>query len=311
MQTQGGMKMHVFLTGANGFIGGVVVERLQHSGHTVTGLARNETAAATLQTHGVTPVQGSLQDANTLIRAAREAEAVIHLGFGKGQDAIETDRKAVEAFLVGLASSNKPLIYTSGSMVTGDSGDAVTDESTPLDTKGAASWRGQHEQAALAGTERGVRALVIRPASIVYGRGGGGTILGLLKGARENGAARYVGTGENRKSPVHVEDLANLYVLALERGVAGQVFLGASDEIVTQKAVAEAASRAAGAGGKTVSWSLEEARKAIGFLADIQAMNSVVSSTKARRVLEWNPQGPTLLSEFEHGSYLHPGAAAS
>lgn len=303
--------MHVFLTGANGFIGGVVIERLQHNGHTVTGLARNDTAAATLQSRGVTPVQGSLQDTDTLTRVAREAEAVLHLGFGKGQDAIETDRKAVEAFLVGLASSNKPLIYTSGSMVTGDSGDSITDESTPLDTKGATAWRGRHEQVALAGTERGVRALVIRPASIVHGRSGGGTILGLLKSAREDGAARYVGNGENRKSPVHVEDLANLYVLALERATAGQVFIGASDEIVTQKAVAEAASRAAGAGGKTVSWTLEEARKAIGFLADIQAMNGVVSSAKARHMLEWNPQGPTLLSELDSGSYRHPEAASS
>ena len=300
--------MHVFLTGANGFIGGVVVERLQYNGHTLAGLARNETAAATLQSQGVIPVRGSLRDTDVLTQAAREAEAVIHLGFGKGQDAIETDRKAVEAFLAGLASSNKTLIYTSGTMVTGDSGETITDESTPLDTKGAAAWRGQHEDVVLAGIERGVRVLVIRPASIVYGRSGGGTILSLLKSAREDGAARYVGTGENRKSPVHVEDLANLYVLALERAAAGQVFIGASDEIVTQKAVAEAASRAAGAGGKTVSWTLEEARKAIGFLADIQAMNSVVSSAKAQHMLEWKPQGPTLLSELDSGSYRKKGS---
>ena len=72
---------------------------------------------------------------------------------------------------------------------------------------------------------------------------------------------------------------------------------------MVQKELAEAASRAGGAGGKTSSWPYEEAKKALGFLADIQALTSVVSGAKARKVLGWQPRGPKLMDELDHGSY--------
>ncbi len=294
--------MHVFVTGATGFIGTVVTKKLQAQGHTVTGLARNEEAVKQLQGRQITPLQGSLQDRDILIEAARAADGVIHLGIRQGQDAIETDKQNIEAFLTGLSGSNKPFIYTSGSMVTGDTGDQMTDETAPLDTKSAAGWRGQHEGIALAGVEQGVRAIVIRPASIVYGRGGG-VVTSQIKSAREQGVVRYIGDGTNRKTPVHVDDLAALYVLALEKANPGEVFIGAEEEIVTQKQVAEAASRAGGAGGKVASWPYDDAMKTIGFLAYILSFTSVVSGAKARRTLGWQPNGPTLMDELDHGSY--------
>jgi nucleoside-diphosphate-sugar epimerase len=295
--------MHIFVTGATGFIGTVVVEKLLAQGHKVTGLARNDAGARRLQSRKVTPLQGSLQDRDILIEAAQETDGVIHLGFGQGPEAIETDRQNIEAFLTALSGSNKPFIYTSGSMVTGDTGDKMTDETAPLDTKGAAAWRGQHENIALVGVQQGVRAIVVRPASIVYGRGGGGVITSQIKSAREQGIVRYIGDGNNRKTPVHVDDLAALYVLALEKANPGEIFIGAEEEIVTQKQVVEAIGRAIGDNVKVASWPYEEAMKAIGFLAYIQSLTSVVSGAKARRVLGWQPDGPTLMSELDHGSY--------
>lgn len=295
--------MHVFVTGATGFIGTVVTEKLQAQGHKVTGLARNDEAVKQLQSRQITPLQGSLQDRDILMQAAREADGVIHLGFGQGQDAIETDKQNIETFLTALNGSNKPFIYTSGSMVTGDTGDQMTDETAPLDMKSPAGWRGQHEGITFTGVQQGVRAIVVRPASIVYGRGGGGVVTSQVKSAREQGVVRYIGNGDNRKTPVHVGDLASLYVLALEKANPGEVFIGAEEEIVTQKQVAEAASRAGGAGGKVVSWPYDDAMKAMGFFAYILALSSVVSGAKARRVLGWQPSGPTLMDELDHGSY--------
>ncbi len=295
--------MHIFVTGATGFIGSVLTEKLQAHGHTITGLARSDKAIAALEQRGAKALKGSVQDAAVLTEGAKQAQAVIHLALSQGPDAVATDQQAIAALIEGLADTNHTLIYTSGSLVTGDTGTGITDESTPIDTKSVLGWRGQHELQVFDGTKRGIRSLVIRPASIVYGRGGGIVATNLLQSVRQFGAASYIGSGETRKSPVHVDDLANLYVLALEKSAPGELYIGASKEIVIIKELAEEASKAAGADGKTFSVPLEQARQQMSFLADVMVQNSVVSSTKAERMLGWQASGPGLMQEFERGAY--------
>jgi nucleoside-diphosphate-sugar epimerase len=58
--------MRVFLTGANGFIGGAVAMVLIAAGHTVRGLVRNKTKADLVAAHGVEAIIGSLDDAALL-----------------------------------------------------------------------------------------------------------------------------------------------------------------------------------------------------------------------------------------------------
>jgi hypothetical protein len=72
----------------------------------------------------------------------------------------------------------------------------------------------------------------------------------MSESARGEGAARYVGTGKNRWPFVHVDDLADLYLLALERAPAGSILLGVAGPSRAVSEVAAAASRGAGAGGR-------------------------------------------------------------
>ncbi|MBA4124136.1 MAG: NAD-dependent epimerase/dehydratase family protein [Acidobacteria bacterium] len=73
--------MKVFLTGATGYVGSVVAEKLLGKGHEVSGLARNEAAEAKLIERGITAFTGDLTDAERLKRGAKEADAVIHTAF--------------------------------------------------------------------------------------------------------------------------------------------------------------------------------------------------------------------------------------
>jgi len=289
--------MDVFLTGATGYIGSAVADALQVAGHNVIGLARSVEAANRLERLGIRAYRGDLAHPVSVAQAAREAGGVIHAASTQGADTPETDRKSVEAILAALAGTNKPFIYTSGLWVHGNTGETVAEEESPLEPTPLVAWRPAVEERVLEAAGRGVRSVILRPA-IVYGRGGG-LVRMLVQSARERGAARYPGTGENRWPLVHVEDLANLYRLALERAPAGSLFIAASGPAIRLREIAEAASRAAGAGGRTEAWPLEEARHEMGPLADALALDQQVTGAKATRVLGWTPRAPSLQEELE------------
>ncbi len=63
--------MKIFVTGATGYIGGSVAERLVALGHRVTGLVRSEEKSSAIKERGIEPVLGNLDDSELLARAAR------------------------------------------------------------------------------------------------------------------------------------------------------------------------------------------------------------------------------------------------
>jgi nucleoside-diphosphate-sugar epimerase len=296
--------MQIFLTGASGYIGSAVAERLREAGHQLTGLARSDEAANRLSAAGIRPVRGDFADAASIVPAARSADGVISMAttYDPG-----VDGPAIDAMLGALAGSNKPLIYTSGIWSHGDTGGTVVDETSPPRPAALVQWRQALEERVLAGARRGIRSAVIRPA-IVYGRGGG-IPAGFVDSARQEGSARFVGTGQNRWPFVHVDDLADLYVLTLERAPAGTLLLGVSGPSYPVRDVAAAASRGAGAEARTTAWPLEEARKKMGAYADALVLDQLASGKRAQELLGWRPHRPDVLQDIEHGSYAAHQAA--
>jgi nucleoside-diphosphate-sugar epimerase len=249
--------MRVFLTGATGYIGSAVADSLRQGGHTLTGLARTNDAAARLTAAGIQPVAGDFADPSRVGSAAQNADGVISLATTYDPN---VDGPAIDAILEALAGSDKPFVYTSGIWSHGDTAGQVVDETSPPRPAALVAWRQAVEERVLAGAQRGIRSVVIRPA-IVYGRGAG-IPAGFVDSARKEGAARFVGTGENRWPFVHVDDLADLYLLALERAPAGTLLIGVSGPSHPVRDVAAAASPGAGTGGRTVAVPLETARGA-------------------------------------------------
>jgi nucleoside-diphosphate-sugar epimerase len=299
-------KMKVFLTGATGYIGTAVSERLRAAGHDLMALARSDASAARLQSAGIEPLRGDFSDPESVGSTARAAEAVISLA--TTYDAA-VDGPAIDAILDALAGSNKPFIYTSGIWSHGDTGGKVVDETSPPNPAELVRWRQAVEDSVLQAATRRIRSIVIRPA-IVYGRGGG-IPAGFVESAQNEGAARYVGTGENRWAFVHVDDLADLYLLALEKAQPGTLLLGVSGPSYPIREVAAAASRGAGAGGETVAWPLPEARQKLGLYADALVLDQQASGKRAQELLGWRPYRPNVLEDIERGSYALAGQATT
>jgi nucleoside-diphosphate-sugar epimerase len=284
--------MNIFMTGAAGYIGGTVARRLIEDGHELRGLVRDSEKGRKLAAFGVEPVIGTLDDAAILSAEARRADAVINT-------ASSDHRGAVDAFLEGLAGSNKPFIHTSGSSIVADdahgdvASDRIYDEDTPIEPVPGKQARVAIDRTIRDASRRGVRSIVLCP-TMIYGNGLGlardsAQIPGLAKWAKAVGVVRHVGKGANIWSNVHVEDVADLYRLALAKAPAGAFYFAESGE-ASYREICAAIARRLGLGEPQV-WSFEEAAKDLGenSAAYTFGSNSRVRARRARSELGWQP----------------------
>lgn len=290
----------ILLTGATGYIGSVVAEKLDAAGHEVLGLARTDEAEERLTRLGHTPVRGDVADPEGVARLARAADGVIHAATTNDARNAQLDPAVTRATLRALEGTGKPFVYTSGVWGLGDTGDATADETSGGVPLPLVAFREPVERDVVASAARGVRGIVLRPA-IAYGRGGGIPSM-LVAEARAKGGVRVIGDGRQEWPTVHVEDLADLYVRAVVSAPGGSILHGADGQVAARD-VALAASLAGGAGGRRLPWTLDEARAEYGGFGEFFALHQRVSSRLTRERLGWAPRAPSLLEELLVGSY--------
>ena len=295
--------MRVFMTGATGWVGSAVVPELIAAGHAVTGLVRSERSAKALRDAGGKPLNGSLDDLETLRRGAANADGVIHLAFGidfsKIVETAEQDRRAIETFGDAYAGSDRPILVTSGFGLL-PVGETYTEDMPPGPVDPA--FPRASEQTAAAVAQKGVRATWIRLPRSVHGVGERhGFVPMLAKVARDKGVSAYVGDGGNLWPSVHRLDAARLYRLALEHGAMDGPFHAVADEGVPYRQIAEAVGGQLGVPVKSVS--REEADEHFGPLAAWVAGNGPASSARTRERLGWTPREPGLLQDINQPAY--------
>lgn len=287
--------MTILLTGSTGYIGSSVLPRLLEEGHSVTALVRDEAKADAVRAAGATAVVGDATDVELVTRLARESDGVIHLASGSDVDPV-----FIPAVLEGLAGSGKPFVHTGGVWTYGSNADIAED--SPAAAPAITAWRGATEALVLGAA--GVSGTVVVP-SIVYGHGAGlaRVIVDAPRDSGDGAPLRLIGDGSQHWPTVHVDDLAALYVLALENGTAGSVYIGASGANPTVRELGELAAAAAGASGVAAETVAEtEARLGAG-LTEALLLDQQARGTKARIDLGWEPNGPSLADEIATGSY--------
>lgn len=254
---------------------------------------------------------GSLEEPDSLRDAIAEADAVIYSAYGYNDKAdaereIASGRSHLTWMLEAMANTGKKLILTSGTGVYPDTGDKIYTEEMPFPHADSPITiaRRNLEQEVLNASATAVHSIVLRPPT-VYGRAGSFLVPRLLLDhALSTRESIYIeGTVNNRWSAVHVDDLADLYILALKHAQPGTLFNTASESGVTTRQIAESISRAARLGGKITPVSLQRSRDLFQHWGEWWGINNQCSGEKAMSDLGWKPHRPRLLDDIERGSY--------
>ena len=222
--------MKFAITGATGFVGSRLVERLQAAGNQVLVLTRNPTAAQkvfpksafpNLEITAYTPTEsGPWQQAIALcdgvVNLAGEPIAEGRWTPERKQEILKSRQLGTQKIVEAIAMANpKPSVLVNASAIGyyGTSETATFDETSPAGADFLAqvcqAWEAESQKVTATGTR-----LVILRLGIVLGKGGA---IAKMTTPFKLFAGGPIGTGRQWFSWIHREDLVNLILLALTR----------------------------------------------------------------------------------------------
>jgi nucleoside-diphosphate-sugar epimerase len=232
--------MRALVTGASGFTGRHIVEKLVAGNHTVRCLVRRTSNIEPLKRMGVEICFGDLADGESLKRAAHSVDVLFHTAAHVGdwgtrrqfyEGNVVGTRNVLEAALVGGV---KKLLYISSVAVYGRQ-QGVVNEEAPRQKNGDPYVDTKIEAETLVldyARQHGLAVSVLRPC-VIYGPYDFKFLPRLAQNILQ-GKMMVIGSGENRAPLVYVEDVADLSLLAAEREEAtGEIFNAASGESIT------------------------------------------------------------------------------
>lgn len=203
-----------------------------------------------------------------------------------------------------MKGSEKSLVTSTGTLNSRpDPNGSEVDEDAPNDKNSPLKIRTTSDDNATAKAKDGIRVSTIRLAPFVFGHGGSGFTPWLISKAFAAKESFYIGDGSTRTTTVHVDDAADLYLLAAQHPTGGR-FNASGSTTVTAKDMAETIGKLLNVPVRSVS--PEEGAKEDklgGFLTMVTTMECRASSQKARTELGWIPKGVDWITDVSTGSY--------
>ena len=309
------------VTGATGFIGGRLAQRLLQEGYQVRCLVRPGSDTSLLESLDVELAPGDLASRHSLTRAAKGCRYVVHCGarvsdWGTAAEIERTNVGGTRNLLEAAADATvQRVVHFSTTDVYGYPGGVAVEE-----TNTGGRFRNLYAQTKLAAEaevrrierSRGLDAVILRPATVYGPRST--DVVGEIARAMRGGNMVLVDRGRAVAGLCYVDNLVDAAVLALRHEAApGQAFNVTDGLSVTWKEFTDGL--AAGLGYAPVRWSMPywmalgigyslehgyrllraTTRLEVAPLLSRQAVHVLgrpqdFSNRKAREVLGWEPR---------------------
>lgn len=224
--------MKVFLTGATGFVGSHLVQKLLMDGRSVRALVRKPQNASRLAQDGVELVRGDVVEGTGLDEGIAGCDAVVHLVgiiVQKGRATFERIHHLGTRNVVEAAKRNKVPRYIQMSAL-------------GVRADGPAEYQRTKWKAEELVRQSGIPFTILRP-SLIFGAGDG-FVTQMLGVMRKAPLFRPVpGDGKPQFRPIYIEDVAACFARALttKAAVNQTLDLGGADELSLNDALAEIA----------------------------------------------------------------------
>jgi dihydroflavonol-4-reductase len=238
--------MTVLVTGAAGFIGSAVVRALLAKGASVRVFVRPTSDSGNLDDLPVERLFGDLRDRRSVDRAVRDCEAVFHvaadyrLWVPQPKEMFANNVDGTRNVMLAAGEAGVPrIVYTSSVATLGLPQDvAAADEDTPATQ---ADMIGPYKQSKFAAeavvramvADKGLPAIIVHPSTPIGPWDRRPTPTGqIIVEAASGHMPAYVDTGLNM---VHVDDVAEGHLLALEQGKPGERFILGGDNLTLKE----------------------------------------------------------------------------
>jgi dihydroflavonol-4-reductase len=240
--------MKVFVTGATGFIGGATAARLRGRGDDVVALVRSPGKASDLAALGCELIEGSLSDTEALAEGMAGADAAIHcaadyrVGMHPSQKPamFEANVRGTEAVLRAAHEAGVgKVVYVSTVAYFGNTHGKVVPETYERDPSFTSYYDETKYQAHLVAREvakaTGLPVVTVMPGA-VYGPGDTSAIGTLMRQFLAGKMPAYM-FPESGFTFVHLDDVADGILLALNKGTAGEEYTLGGEPMTTKDAI--------------------------------------------------------------------------
>lgn len=223
--------MKYFLTGATGFIGGVLARQLREAGHEVIAVVRTPAKAQDLAKLGVTLHQGDVTDKESMRNAMTGVDGVFHVagwykvGVRDKSQAYPINVEGTRNVLELMKELKIPKgVYTSTLAVNSDTHGLEVDENYRFTGQHLSVYdktKAEAHDLALNMMQEGLPLVIVQPG-LVYGIGDTSsvrtTLISYLK------KQLPIIPQKTALSWAHVEDIAHAHRLAMEKGRVGESY---------------------------------------------------------------------------------------